>query len=49
MLYLRFGKSLFISMLENYYDINKKDKFEELFGDLYIGRRPTEGKNSFLV
>ncbi|KGO13637.1 hypothetical protein NZ45_11445 [Clostridium botulinum] len=45
----RFGKSLFISMLENYYDINKKDKFEELFGDLYIGKNPTEEKNSFLV
>lgn len=45
----RFGKSLFISMLENYYDINKKDKFEELFGDLYIGKNPTEDKNSFLV
>lgn len=45
----RFGKSLFISMLENYYDINKKDKFENLFGDLYIGRKPAEGRNSFLV
>ncbi|OFI05004.1 putative AAA-ATPase [Clostridium acetireducens DSM 10703] len=45
----RFGKSLFISTLENYYDINKKDKFEELFGDLYIGKNPTEEKNKFLV
>ncbi|MCR1973070.1 ATP-binding protein [Clostridium sporogenes] len=45
----RFGKSLFISMLENYYDINKKNKFEKLFGDLYIGKNPTEEKNSFLV
>lgn len=45
----RFGKSLFISMLENYYDINKKDKFEELFGDLYIGKNSTEEKNNFLV
>lgn len=45
----RFGKSLFISMLENYYDINKKDKFEKLFGDLYIGKSPTEERNSFLV
>ena len=25
-------------MLEHYYDINKKNKFEELFGDLYIGK-----------
>ncbi|MFT5871832.1 MAG: hypothetical protein ACI8WT_000756 [Clostridium sp.] len=45
----RFGKSLFISMLENYYDINKKDKFEKLFGNLYIGKNPTEEKNNFLV
>ncbi|MCR1973790.1 ATP-binding protein [Clostridium sporogenes] len=45
----RFGKSLFISMLENYYDINKKDKFEELFGDLYIAKNPTKNKNKFLV
>lgn len=45
----RFGKSLFISMLENYYDINKMDKFEKLFGDLYIGKNPTEERNSFLV
>ena len=28
----RFGKSLTVSMLENYYDINKKDKFDEIFG-----------------
>jgi len=45
----RFGKSLFISMLENYYDINKKNQFEELFGDLYIGKNPTEERNKFLV
>ena len=45
----RFGKSLFISMLENYYDINKKDKFEDLFKDLYIGKNPTKNKNRFLV
>ncbi|BDR63360.1 ATP-binding protein [Clostridium tetani] len=45
----RFGKSLFISTLENYYDINKKDKFEELFGDLYIGKNPTKNKNKFLI
>ncbi|WP_055666143.1 ATP-binding protein [Desnuesiella massiliensis] len=45
----RFGKSLFVSMLENYYDTNKKDKFEALFGDLYIGKNPTEERNKFLV
>jgi len=28
----RFGKSLLLSMLENYYDLNKSDRFEQLFG-----------------
>ncbi|MDR2761392.1 MAG: AAA family ATPase [Planctomycetaceae bacterium] len=32
----RFGKSLFLSMLDYYYDINYKKKFKQLFGDLYI-------------
>ena len=45
----RFGKSLTISMLENYYDINKKDQFEELFGKLYIGHYPTPERNSYLI
>ena len=45
----RFGKSLTLSMLENYYDINKKDQFEELFGKLYIGKYPTPERNSYLV
>ncbi|MEI6285323.1 MAG: AAA family ATPase, partial [Bacillota bacterium] len=26
----RFGKTLWLSVLENYYDIHKSDKFEEL-------------------
>lgn len=45
----RFGKSLFLSMIENYYDINKKDNFNELFGDLYIGKNPTSERNKYLV
>lgn len=45
----RFGKSLTLSMLENYYDINKKDQFESLFGNLYIGKHPTPERNSYLV
>lgn len=45
----RFGKSLFISMLDSYYDINAKDEFDELFGDLYIGKNPTEKRNQYLV
>ena len=45
----RFGKSLFLSVLENYYDINRKDKFETLFGNLYIGKNPTSQRNKYLV
>lgn len=45
----RFGKSLTISMLENYYDIKKKDEFESLFGKLYIGENPTPERNSYLI
>jgi hypothetical protein len=45
----RFGKSLFISMLESYYDINKADEFDELFGELYIGKNPTEQRNSYYI
>ena len=45
----RFGKSLTISMLQNYYDINKKEQFDKLFGGLYIGENPTPERNSYLV
>jgi len=45
----RFGKSLLLSMLENYYDLNKADRFEQLFGELAIGRNPTAGHNRYFV
>ncbi len=45
----RFGKTLTISMLENYYDVNKKDKFEQIFGKLYIGQNPTPERNTYLI
>ena len=45
----RFGKSLTLSMLEHYYDINKKDKFESLFCGLYIGENPTPEHNTYLI
>jgi hypothetical protein len=45
----RFGKSLFISMLEAYYDINTADQFDEIFGELYIGKNPTELRNSYPI
>ena len=45
----KFGKTLFTSTLENYYDIKKVDKFEKLFGNTYIGKNPTELKNSYHI
>lgn len=45
----RFGKSLLISMLENYYDIATADKFEPLFGRLAIGQSPTPLHNHYLI
>ena len=45
----RFGKSLTMSMLHHYYDINDVDKFERLYGDLYIGKNPTPNHNKYLV
>lgn len=45
----RFGKSIFISMLHSYYDINAKNRFEELFGGLWIAEHPTALQGKFLV
>ena len=45
----RFGKSLTLSMLKQYYDINMADRFEELFGGLYIGENPTPEHNTYLI
>ena len=45
----RFGKSLFLSMLEAYYDISEKDNFQELFKGLYVADHPTEYRNKYQV
>ena len=45
----RFGKSVVCSMLAHYYDVDLKDRFDELFGMTDIGRNPTPLRNSFLV
>jgi len=45
----KFGKSLFISVLEHYYDVKYLDNFERLFGDFYIGKNPTPLHNRYLV
>ena len=45
----RFGKSLVLSMLENYYDIARRDAFESIFGRLRIGADPTRLRNSHFI
>ena len=45
----RFGKSLLLSMLESYYDINRAGRFESLFGNLAIGKHPTAEHNRYFV
>ena len=45
----RFGKSLTMSMLRHYYDINQTDKFDSLYGNLYIGKHPTPNHNKYLI
>ena len=46
----RFGKSLLLSMLRSYYDLSQKDKFQQLFGNLWIGQNttPLQGKYQML-
>ena len=45
----RFGKSLFMGILEAYYDIHYKDRFDDLFAGSDIHRNPTKEKNNYLV
>ena len=45
----RFGKSLFLDMLETYYDINEKDNFQKLFKGLYVADHPTPEQGEFQV
>ena len=45
----RFGKSLLLSMLEHYYDVNRADQFEALFGKLAIGKKPTPLRNQYFI
>jgi hypothetical protein len=45
----RFGKSLFLSMMEYYYDALYKDRFEELFKGTWVFNNPTEERNKYMV
>lgn len=45
----RFGKSLFLYTLKNYYDVRRADDFERLFGHLAIGKDPTPLHNQYMI
>ncbi|MCP5499507.1 MAG: AAA family ATPase [Leptospiraceae bacterium] len=45
----RMGKTLWLDTLASYYDILKKDRFEDLFGNLHVGKHPTSRRNSYLI
>jgi hypothetical protein len=45
----RFGKTLWLDTLAQYYDEQNKDKFDELFGHLEIGKYRTDTASSYQV
>ncbi len=45
----RFGKSLWLAVMECYYDIARKEQFEELFKGTEIYNNPTEERNSYFI
>jgi hypothetical protein len=45
----RFGKSLFLGIMEAYYDIALKDRFDYFFSGTGIHVKPTPERNSYLV
>ena len=45
----RFGKSLWLSTMWHYYDEYYSEEFEQLFGELYIGRNPTKLRNDYKI
>ena len=45
----RFGKSCWVSLLDNYYERNRADAFEAVFGDTDLGRQPTANRHRYVV
>ena len=45
----RFGKSCWVSLLENYYDRTRADEFEAVFGGTDLGRQPTENRHRYVI
>ncbi len=45
----RFGKSSLLTVLESYYDINRKDEHDFFFNGTFIKNHPTSEKNAHLI
>lgn len=45
----RFGKTLFVSLLNWYYDRRCADQFDTLFDGLYIHTHPTPRRNAYMI
>jgi hypothetical protein len=45
----RFGKSTLVSMLEHYYDLGRRDRWDALFGGLWVHEHPTAEQGAYLV
>ncbi|MBR6371877.1 MAG: AAA family ATPase, partial [Victivallales bacterium] len=45
----RFGKSLLLSILNYYYDLNSADRFDELFGGTWIHEHPTPSRGQYMI
>jgi len=45
----RFGKSLFLSTLQYYYDERSKEEFDAIFQETYIAKNPTSLKSSYRI
>ncbi|MCP5047593.1 MAG: AAA family ATPase, partial [bacterium] len=45
----RFGKSLFLSVMEVYFDVYYKDRFDQLFQGTWIHGNPTDRRGKYVV
>lgn len=45
----RFGKSIFLSMMRAYYDVNEREQFDKVFQGLWIHEHPTPLQGQFQV
>ncbi len=45
----RFGKSCWVSLLDNYYSRKRADDFEAVFGGTHLGQQPTENRHRYVV